>query len=177
MYWMLTAFFLLGLYLFLQVQYPLSFVSIKFKHFFIFGCGMFFYCYYHLTIPYLFYRRATSEHNNLDFPSNSLLQTKQCRRHHQRLSFLWSDTSWLFCLWDSNFLHPHNQHLLPHMDHGGKLFKATHLVCQKTFLQIVISKLREKVAMDHDKKHFKAAKVKANKSLIYQVTLPLKVSF
>jgi len=31
----------IGLYLFLQVQYPLSFVSIKFKHFFIFGCGKF----------------------------------------------------------------------------------------------------------------------------------------
>ena len=33
--------FLLGFYLFLQVQFPLSFISVEFKHFFIFGCGEF----------------------------------------------------------------------------------------------------------------------------------------
>ena len=41
--------------------------------------------------------------------------------------------------------------------HFEKLIKSSSDEC--LFLQIVVSKLREKTAMDHDRKHWKAAKV------------------
>jgi len=119
-YWM----FLEGLYLFLQVQFPLSLVSIKYKHFIIFGC-----CGPIMNIAIWVGLRI------LTYDANSKEDTiKNCPFFEQ------NEVDFFVCEIPIFFI----------------------LICNSFFLiwimVIVVSKLRQKTAMDQDRKHWKAAK-------------------
>ena len=63
------------------------------------------------------------------------------------------------CLQITNHLSSRNKLFLPGLDHGGKKLKCCSVWEDCLHVQIVVSKLRSQVAMDHDRRHFKAAKV------------------
>jgi len=119
-YWM----FLEGFYLFLQVQFPLSLVSVKFAHFLLFGCGG----------PVLNIGVWIALRIIYYDPSNTEDVIENC----------------------------------PFFETNGVDFYVCEipilliLICNTFFLiwimVIVVAKLCEKTAMDHDKKHWKAAK-------------------
>jgi len=119
-YWM----FLEGLYLFLQVQFPLSLVSIKYKHFIMFGCGG---PIFNMAI-WVGLRIFTYNSNN----SEDVI--KNCPFFEK------NEVDFFICEIPIFFI----------------------LICNTFFLiwimVIVVSKLRQKTVMDHDKKHWKAAK-------------------
>jgi len=119
-YWM----FLEGMYLFLQVQFPLSLVSIKYKHFIIFGCGGPI-----VNIAIWVGLRVLSYEPN---GKNDII--KDCPFIEKKeLDFFIFEIPIVFIL-----------------------------ICNSFFLiwimVIVVSKLRQNTAMDHDRKHWKAAK-------------------
>jgi len=119
-YWM----FLEGLYLFLQVQFPLSLVSIKYAHFLVVGWGG---PVINMGV-WIVLRVITYD------PSTAHDVIKNCPFFEtNRVDFYVCEVPILFIL-----------------------------ICNTFFLisimVIVVSKLCEKTAMDHDKKHWKAAK-------------------
>ena len=79
-----------GLYLFLQVQFPLSLVSIKYKHFIMFGCGETDILIIMTTLLTLFcYTRCPSDqHGGVDRTQDLHLRSKHHQGYHQELSFL-----------------------------------------------------------------------------------------
>jgi len=125
-YWMFCE----GFYLFLQVQFPLSLVSIKYKHFLLFG----------LAAPILNTCVWMAARVSQEDPGNS--DQDVCLFGKEKPLDFWV----------------------------MKLPMLIVLTCNTTFLvwiiTIVVSKLRERTALDHDRRHLKAAK-----ALIFVMTL------
>jgi len=120
-YWM----FIEGLYLFLQVQWPLSLVNIKYKHFIMIGCGG---------------------------PILNLLIWMVLRLHLHDPETLMEDPTI-----DCPFFEKTTVDIyLCELPLFVILFFNTFFLIW--IMVIVVSKLREKTAMDHDRKHWKAAK-------------------
>lgn len=116
-YWM----FLEGFYLFLQVQFPLSLVAIKHKHFLAFGWGG---SAFNILIWILvrIYHPAVEETTNCPF--------------------LDEDEKWDFYI-----LHLPIYFIL-----------ASNTFFLVWIMVIVVSKLKQRTALDHDRRHWKAAK-------------------
>jgi len=121
----LTSFywsFLEGFYLFLQVQYPLSLASIKFKHFLQFGVGG------PIVNTLLWLLLRLYEHNY------DQCDQKKCMFMDETPIDLWlmQVPMLVILFWNTFFL--------------------------IWIMSIVILKLRQNTAMDHDRRHWKAAK-------------------
>jgi len=119
-YWM----FIEGLYLFLQVQCPLSLVNIKYKHFIMIGCGgpvlnlMIW-----VALRLYMHDPGPEEEVLINCPFFEKTNVDSYVFEIPLFAILFSNT--FFLIW---------------------------------IMVIVVSKLREKTAMDHDRKHWKAAK-------------------
>lgn len=121
-YWM----FIEGLYLFLQVQCPLSLVNIKYKHFIMIGCGGPI-----LNLAIWVAARLYMHDPDPDNPDDLL---SNCPFFQQSKIDVYIFEIPLFAI---------------------LLFNTFFLIW---IMVIVVSKLREKTVMDHDRKHWKAAK-------------------
>jgi len=118
-YWMFCE----GFYLFLQVQFPLSLVSIKYKHFLLFG----------LVAPVANTSIWLAARLSQEEGHNSTNQDCLFAKEEQFLDFWVMKLPMLIILfWNTIFL--------------------------VWIITIVVSKLRERTALDHDRRHLKAAK-------------------
>jgi len=112
-----------GFYLFLQVQFPLSLVSIKYKHFLLFG----------LVAPVANTSIWLAARLSQEEGRNSTNQDCLFAKEEQFLDFWVMKLPMLIILfWNTIFL--------------------------VWIITIVVSKLRERTALDHDRRHLKAAK-------------------
>ena len=118
------------------MQFPLSLVSIKYKHFIMFGCGetdILIIMSDQLT--FCSTRWPSDQHGGVDCTQDHHLRSQHHQGYHQELSFLWDQWGWLLCLWSSYSFHLDLQHLLPHLDHGGNyLPRITNLVFLNSLL-------------------------------------------
>jgi len=129
-YWM----FLEGLYLFLQVQYPLSLVSIKYKHFLIFGWGG---PIINSLVWFGLRLQVWTEILNDQQSDSSPDQSREA-------------SSCLFMEYEACDLWVMEMPML--------IILAFNTFFLVWIISIVILKLKQRTAMDHDRRHWKATK-------------------